>query len=136
MKTVSTLTAIGLALGLAAPLASMPTAALADDTMLDANENAMIDQDEWSAFGDNFDQLDADADDFISEEEWASADMPTGGDEPVFGIFDADEDAQIGEDEFFTDESFGELDQDKDGSLDDEEFGALADFGVSEDPNE
>jgi hypothetical protein len=131
MKVVSTLTGIALALGLTAPLAWAPKAALADEMRLDANGDTMVDQDEWTAFGGHFEDLDANDDGFLSEDEWASAMMPTGGDQPVFGMLDVNEDVQIGEDEFFSDESFAELDENQSGRLDREEFGAGDEFGIS-----
>lgn len=130
MKRIPTLTAIALALGLAAPFA-LSTPVLAQEN-LDANQDGMIDGDEWSTYSDAFGTWDANGDGMIDEDEWnegvntAFGGTPGGGDDdgPLFGLLDTTDDNQIGGDEFFNDESFGELDDNEDGVLDEDEFGA------------
>ena len=129
MKVIPTVSAIALAL--AAPFA-LSTPVLAQEMNLDANQDGIVDADEWGAYGDEFDSWDANDDGLIDENEWtegvntAFGGTPGGGDDdgPLFGVLDPTDDNQIGEDEFFNDESFGELDDNEDGVLDQDEFGA------------
>ena len=130
MKRIPTVTAIALVLGLAAPFA-LSTPVPAQEVDLDANEDGMIDGDEWGDYGDEFDTWDANGDGLIEENEWnegvntAFGGAPGGGDDdgPLFGLLDTTDDNQIGEDEFFSEEGFGELDDNEDGMLDEDEFG-------------
>jgi predicted transcriptional regulator len=126
MKITRTLTAIALALGLAAP-------ALAQgEYKLDADENNEITQEEWGAYGDQtFGEADADQGGYVDEEEyttWATSNFggePGGGDDdgPLWGLLDTNDDAQVDEEEWFSDDVYGELDDDDSGGLGEDEFG-------------
>jgi hypothetical protein len=121
-----TLTAIALAMGLATP-------ALAEsEYKLDADENNEITQDEWTGYGEEtFGEADADASGFLDENEyndWSESNFggePGGGDDdgPLWGLLDTNDDAQVAEDEWFSDDVYGELDDDDSGGLGEEEFG-------------
>ena len=84
-----------------------------------------------TAFGDTFSSFDENGDGVLDESEWESAandawgGAPGGGDDdgPVFGLLDTTDDNQVGQDEYFSEQSFEELDDDENGVLDDEEFG-------------
>ena len=122
-----TLTAIALAMGLAAP-------ALAEsEYTLDANEDNEITQEEWTGYGESFADYDADDSGSIDRDEYETwygeqgfGGEPGGGDDdgPLWGILDTTDDDQVAEDEWFSDEGFSELDDDESGALDEEEFGA------------
>ena len=126
MKITRTLTAIALALGLAAP-------ALAQgEYKLDANEDKEITREEWGAYGDQtFAEADADQGGYVDEEEyttWATSNFggePGGGDDdgPLWGLLDTNDDAQVDEEEWFSDDVYGELDDDDSGGLGEDEFG-------------
>lgn len=130
MRTVPTLTAIALALGVAAPLTVSSPALAQESTKIDANGDGMIDESEWNAYGDTFNEWDADGDGSVSTQEWDSGvndafgGTPGGGDDdgPLFGLLDTTDDNQLGEDEYFDDDSFAALDDNEDGMLDDQEF--------------
>ncbi len=121
-----TLTAIALAMGLAAP-------ALAEsEYTLDANEDDEITQEEWTGYGESFADYDADQSGYIDQDEYETwygeqgfGGEPGGGDDdgPLFGLLDVNDDKQVTEDEWFTEESFGALDDDGSGVLEDDEFG-------------
>ena len=90
MNTPLTLTAIALALGLAA------TPALAQEDMgaWDANEDGVLDNEEFSAgFGESdvYSTWDADGDGMLSEDEF---------NEGVYGAYDEDDSGAIEEEEF------------------------------------
>ena len=132
MRTVPALTAIALALGLAAPFASVPPVlAQSSEYNLDTNNDAVIDTDEWNAFGDNFSKFDANGDGMLDESEWESASndawggAPGGGDDdgPLFGLLATTDDHQVGQDEYFSADAFDELDDNENGVLDNDEFG-------------
>ena len=132
MRTVPALSAIALALGLAAPFASVPPVlAQSSEYNLDTNDDGVIDTDEWNAFGDNFSQFDANGDGMLDESEWESAandawgGAPGGGDDdgPLFGLLDTTDDNQVGQDEYFSEDAFDELDDNENGVLDNAEFG-------------
>ena len=122
-----TLTALAIVLGLGA------TPALAQEqAALDSDQNNQISEDEWTAFGDeSFDEVDADDSGAIDENEfndysetnWGGA--PGGGDDdgPLWGLLDVNDDAEVTEDEWFSEDTFAELDDDESGALDDDEFG-------------
>ena len=122
-----TLTAIALVMGLgAAP-------ALAQEAALDADEDNEITEDEWSTYGEeSFAEADADQGGYVDEEEyntWATSNFggePGGGDDdgPLWGLLDTNDDAQVAEDEWFSDDVYGELDDDDSGGLGEDEFGA------------
>lgn len=122
-----TLTAIALAMGLAAP-------ALAEsEYTLDADENDEITQEEWTGYSESFADYDADDSGFIDQDEYEAwsdeqgfGGEPGGGDDdgPLWGILDTTDDNQVGDDEWFSDEGFSELDDDESGALDEDEFGA------------
>ena len=122
-----TLTAIALAIGLAAP-------ALAEsEYTLDADANDEITQEEWTGYSESFADYDADDSGFIDQDEyeaWSDEQSfggePGGGDDdgPLWGILDTTDDNQVGDDEWFSDEGFSELDDDESGALDEDEFGA------------
>ena len=132
MRTLSTLTAIALALGVAAPFATVPPAhAQSSEYNLDTNGDGVVDTDEWNAFGDTFNDFDGNGDGMVDESEWESAandawgGAPGGGDDdgPLFGLLDTTDDNQVGQDEYFSEESFDELDDNENGVLDNDEFG-------------
>ena len=130
MRSMKTLTAIALALGLAVP-AALSSYAIADEVGLDANADGMIEGDEWGDYRNQFSAWDANQDSMIDEDEWNEGAQtsfggePGGGDDdgPLFGWLDTTDDNQIGEDEFFSDDSFTGLDDNEDGVLDQDEFG-------------
>ena len=132
MRTLPTLTAIALALGLVAPFATVPSAlAQSEEYNLDTNGDGVVDTDEWNAFGDTFSDFDANGDGMLDESEWETAandawgGAPGGGDDdgPLFGLLDTTDDNQVGQDEYFSEESFDELDDNENGVLDNDEFG-------------
>ena len=100
--------------------------------VLDANQNAQVTQSEWTQYGEqSFSEIDADASGTIEEAEynqWATTNWggtPGGGDDdgPLFGLLDVNDDVQIGQDEWFSDDAFGALDDDDSGVLEDDEWG-------------
>lgn len=131
---LKTLTAIALALGLAAPLATVPMPAAAQDACadltLDANGDGTIDGDEYAEFNDSFDAFDSNDDGLVDQDEWgncvntALGGEPGGGDDdgPLWGLLDVTDDSSVDEDEWFSDDSFTELDDNDDGVLDENEF--------------
>jgi hypothetical protein len=132
MRTLPTLAALALALGVAALFATVPPAqAQSSEYNIDTNDDGVVDTDEWSAFGDTFSDFDSNGDGMLDESEWESAangawgGAPGGGDDgPLFGLLDTTDDNQVGQDEYFSEESFDELDDNENGVLDDDEFGA------------
>lgn len=89
-----------------------------DDELLnefDDNEDGLLDEDEFGAGYDGFDQLDANEDGVLDNEEF-------GDDEEMFDNYDANDDGALGEDEF-NGGTFDDMDANDDGFLDDEEFG-------------
>ena len=114
----TTLTAMGLALGIAGPA-------------LAAEE---IGLDEWMSYEGNFEQADANADGFVDQQEfdqWANdvfGGAPGGGDDdgPLFGLLDINDDQQLTQDEFFTEGQFDVLDDNDSASLEENEFRAGA----------
>ena len=68
MRSMKTLTAIALALGLAAP-AALSSFAIADEVGLDANADGMIEGDEWGDYRNQFSAWDANQDSMIDEDE-------------------------------------------------------------------
>ena len=86
---------------------------------------------DWTSVGaDTFNQADADQSGFVTQQElerWAQTNWggtPGGGDDdgPLFGLLDVNDDKQVAQDEWFTQESFGALDDDGSGVLEDDEF--------------
>lgn len=131
MKGMRTMTAIALALGLAAS----PAFAL---VVPDADGNNQISGDEWSTFGDeSFGEVDADQSGYVDEDEfndWSETNwggIPGGGDDdgPLFGLLDVNDDQQVAEDEWFTEDQFATLDDNNDDVLSEEEF--VTDAGAS-----
>ena len=94
----TTLTAMGLALGIAGP------AFAAEEIGLD----------EWLGYEANFTQADANGDGMVDQQEfdqWANdvfGGAPGGGDDdgPLFGLLDINDDQQLTQDEFFTEGQF------------------------------
>ena len=101
--------------------------------MLDADEDGVITQEEYGAYGESFGEFDADQSGFIDEEEFNTAAQtnwggePGGGDDdgPLWGLFDVNDDQQVTEDEWFSDDSFAGLDDDESGDLGEDEFGVM-----------
>lgn len=134
MANLRTLTAIALALGLAAPLATVPMPAAAQeacaDYTLDANGDGSIAEEEFDEYEAAFDAYDANSDGMVDESEWsdcanaAFGGEPGGGDDdgPLFGLLDTTADNAVGEDEWFTEDNFSALDDNEDGVLDENEF--------------
>lgn len=100
--------------------------------VLDANEDAQVSQAEWTEYGgQSFEQIDADGSGTIEEAEynqWASTNWggaPGGGDDdgPLFGLLDVNDDVQVDQDEWFSDDAFSALDDDDSGVLEDDEWG-------------
>lgn len=127
MLTTRTLTALALVMGL-----GIAPAMAQDEAALDADQNAEIGEDEWSTYGDEtFGEADADASGYVDENEYNDyaqtnwGGEPGGGDDdgPLWGMFDVNDDAQVTEDEWFTEDAFSNLDDDESGTLDENEFG-------------
>ncbi len=121
MKLTRTLTALALVMGLgAAPALAQEEAAL------DANEDNEITEEEWTTYGDeSFGEADADQSGFVDEEEYGTRSEAAGiGDDEgeLFGQMDADDDEQVGEDEWFGEETFAERDEDESGAVEDDEW--------------
>ena len=119
MTFTRTLTAIALVMGLgAAP-------ALAQEVGLDADEDSLVTEEEYGAYGEGtFGEYDADQSGFVDEEEYGAFNEAEGfGDEEgeLFGQMDADEDEQVGEDEWFGEESFAERDEDESGAVEEDD---------------
>lgn len=112
----TTLTAMGLALGIAGP------AFAAEEIGLD----------EWLGYEANFTQADANGDGMVDQQEfdqWANdvfGGAPGGGDDdgPLFGLLDINDDQQLTQDEFFTEGQFDVLDDNDSAYLEDGEFRA------------
>ncbi|WP_404383935.1 hypothetical protein [Caenispirillum salinarum] len=144
MKTFTYAAAIALAVGLT------PLAASAQDTAneeavnnevdtigvrteadygnLDANEDRMLDRDEYAAVGGTFTNYDRDQSGALDEEEFTAWGEETWGDdyneEQTAGLFkewDDDADAQLTEDEFGDEEEFAEWDENQSGALEEDE---------------
>ncbi|EKV31763.1 hypothetical protein C882_3514 [Caenispirillum salinarum AK4] len=144
MKTFTYAAAIALAVGLT------PLAASAQDTAneeavnnevdtigvrteadygtLDANEDRMLDRDEYAAVGGTFGDYDRDQSGTLDEEEFTAWGEETWGDEyneeqtaGLFEEWDDDADAQLTEDEFGDEEEFIEWDEDQSGALEEDE---------------
>jgi uncharacterized surface protein with fasciclin (FAS1) repeats/Ca2+-binding EF-hand superfamily protein len=90
-----------------------------------------IASDDWTSVStDAFAKADADQNGFLTKQEleqWAQTNWggtPGGGDDdgPLFGLLDVNDDKQVTEDEWFTEESFGALDDDGSGVIENDEF--------------
>lgn len=90
-----------------------------------------VTQDEWASYRNEWSDVDADGSGQIDEEEfnqWATANWggtPGGGDDdgPLFGLFDVNDDVQVTEDEWFSEDAYAGLDDDESGVLEDAELG-------------
>lgn len=95
----------------------------------DANNNRMLDRNEFTGMGDQgFLGWDGDNDQRLSQTEfergWTEAGFQNGGD--VFTAFDDNNDSFLGNDEFFSEDEFTEWDTNNNGILENDEFGYYA----------
>lgn len=100
--------------------------AVAQPVAWDANNDRMIDRNEFTGIGDRgFLGWDGDNDKRLNQQEfelgWTQAGFQNGGE--VFTAFDDNNDTFLGNDEFFSDDEFGEWDANRNGILEQNEFG-------------
>ena len=112
-----------------APEAVQNDAPAGPNASWDANNNQMIDRNEFTGINDQgFLGWDNDTDQQVSqaefEEGWTEAGFQNGGE--VFTAFDDNSDGFLGTDEFFSDDEFAEWDTNGNGILEREEFAYYA----------
>lgn len=100
----------------------------ADYGRMDANEDRMLDRDEYAAVGGSFSDWDRDQSGTIDQDEFTAWGQDTWGEdyneEQSAGLFedwDENEDAELTEDEFGSEEAFTEWDEDESGALEEDE---------------
>ena len=121
MEFTRTLTALALVMG----LGSSPLLAQ-EESSLDADQDETITEEEWTNYGDeSFGQADADQSGGVDQEEydtWAENEGIEDENGGLFDDMDADDNDEVSEDEWFSEERFAEYDEDQSGSVEDDEW--------------
>lgn len=119
----STALAAIFALGLSFPAAAQEAATYGT---YDADQNNVLEQEEYTAIGETFGQWDTDQSGTLDEEEFNAFYEESFGETneqtaQLFDTWDADDDQMLTEDEFASEEAFATWDEDQSGALEEEE---------------
>lgn len=133
MKTITYAAAIALAVGLA-PVMGLGTAAAQEAQSgpgygtYDQNQDAMLTEDEYGAFEQDFAEFDEDESGDINQDEFRAWGEDTWGEDyneeetaGLFGEWDENQDAALTEDEWGGGDEFADLDENESGTLEEDE---------------
>lgn len=121
MANIRAAALVAAAIGLAWP-------AVAQDYAVDANNDSIVDRNEWTNYGSStFTEYDRDDSGVLDENEFEESDafglgMAEGDTDSWFGDWDANNDEGLGNNEYFTESQFDEYDSNRDGNLGEDEW--------------